>query len=402
MLLTLKILGLVSFALFILVVTIFGGYYFYMSRKKQIYGNWKSLTPRISVVVPTYNEEATIEKKLESLGKQTYPTDLMEVIVIDSNSEDGTLKIVEDYIRGNQQLKVKIITENERRGKSHAINEAFSSASPLSEILFMTDVDAFLKEDAIEKAVSRFSAPEIGAVSGMQVLINSNESRETQSAGMYNRFWVKLRIGESAIDSTPVFSGELAAYRANLIRGLKVRENLNADDSQLAIMVRRKGYRCIRDPEVVYYEYAPQDWSASQTQKVRRGQGLSRLFWYNKDMMFRKEYGKFGSVILPVNFFAHLISPFLVLFSLIFGLVFFFSSLFESQLGLWVALGIAAIFLLDYVLLRSKFTSVVFAFLEYQMILLNGILLFLFGRSLHKWKKVESIRTRFQNDVNAN
>jgi len=403
MLLFWEILGFVSFTLFGFVIAIYIGYHLYISRKKLVNGNSGSFTPRITVVVPTYNEEATIREKLENLCNQTYTTSLMEIIVIDSNSKDNTVKIAEDWMRRHPQLDISIITENQRKGKSHAINKAFSCASLKSEILLMTDVDAILKEDAIEKAVSRFVDPEIGAVSGMQVLLNADESREARSAAMYNRFWVKLRIGESAVDSTPVFSGELAAYRANLIRGTRLRENLNADDSQLAVVTRRKGYRCIRVPDAIFYEYSPPDWSSSQTQKVRRGQGLSRLFWYNKDMMFRRKYGKFGLVILPVNFFAHVISPFLVLLGVVFGLTsLFFNLVFASELVLWVVLAVSAIFLLDNLLLRRKFTYVAWTFFEYQMILLEGILLFLFGRSLHKWQKVESVRAKFRDATGMN
>jgi cellulose synthase/poly-beta-1,6-N-acetylglucosamine synthase-like glycosyltransferase len=403
-----KIFGLISFALLSLVIVVYGGYYFYITKKKKKRerapnGNRVSFTTRITVVIPTYNEETTIRKKLENLCNQTYPTNLMEIIVIDSDSKDDTLEIAKDYMRSHQQLNMRIIKENERKGKSEAINKAFSCASLESEILIMTDVDAILKEDAIEKVVSRFVDPEIGAVSGMQVLLNADETRETKSAAMYNHFWVKLRIGESAIDSTPIFSGELAAYRASLIRGMKLRENLNADDSQLAIMIRRKGYRSIRDPEAVYYEYAPPNLSSNLTQKVRRGQGLSRLFWYNKDMIFRKEYGKFGLVTFPFNFFAHVISPFIVFLSIIFGLVFFFFGfVYQSWLVLWVVLAMSAIFLLDHLLLRRKLMYVIWTFFEYQMILLKGILLFLFGTSLHKWQKVESIRTKFRSEASMN
>lgn len=399
MLLIWKIFGWISFGLLSVVLAVYCGYFLYVRRKVRksaFYGNEEAFAPKITVVVPTYNEELTIRKKLENLCKQTYPTDLMEIIMIDSNSRDHTVKIARDYGRCNQQLNLRIIVENERRGKSRAINKAFSSASPESEVLIMTDVDAVLKEDAIEKAVSRFSDPEIGAVSGMQVLLNPDESGATKSAAVYNRFWVRLRIGESAIDSTPVFSGELAAYRANLTKGMKVREDLNADDSQLAIMVRRKGYRSIRDAEIVFYEYAPPDLSSSQIQKVRRGQGLSRLFWYNRDMIFRKEHGEFGLVIFPVNFFAHLISPFVVPIGIISGLVFLLGLL-QSWITLWFVFGVSAVLVLDHLLLRRKLTYIAWTFLEFQMILLKGILLFLSGKSLHKWQKVESIRAKFHH-----
>lgn len=395
-----QIFGLITFALVGFVIVVYIKYYFYISKfaKKKFCTNKGDFTTRITVVIPTFNEEATIKKKLENLYAQTYPADLMETIVIDSASRDDTVKIVRDFMCSHKELNIEIITENKRRGKSAAINKAFSYANPQSEILVMTDVDAVFKEDAIEKILSCFIDPEIGAVCGTQTVLNPSESRETKSEATYKHYYVKLRMGESALDSTPIFDGELAAYRAGVIRGMKVKENLNADDSQLANMVRRKGYRSICDPEAIFYEYAPLDWSSKQIQKVRRGQGLSRMFWYNKDMMFKKEYGKFGSVILPVNFFMHVISPFLVLFSLILGLVFFFFFVFQGgNLVPWVILSVSAILLFDYFLFRRKFLNVAWTFFEYQMILFKGILLFLFGKSLHKWQKVESIRNKIRN-----
>ncbi len=400
-----RLFGLITFALVVFVIVVYIGYYSYISKfaKKKIRRNECDFTARTTVVVPTFNEEATIKKKLENLYAQTYPADLMEIIVIDSASKDDTVKIVRDFLSSHKKLNIKIIVENERRGKSAAINNAFSCASPQSEIFLMTDVDAILKEDAVEKIVSRFIDPEIGAVCGTQVVLNASESRETQSETTYRHYYAKLRIGESALDSTPIFDGELAAYRADVIRKMKVKENLNADDSQLANMVRRKGYRSICDPEAIFYEYAPSDWSSKQIQKVRRGQGLSRMFWYNKDMMFKREYGKFGTVILPVNFFMHVISPFLVLFNVVLGLVFFFFFVFQSgNLVPWVILGVSVILSFDYFLLRRKFLDVAWTFFEYQMTLLRGILLFLLGRSQHKWQKVESIRNKFRNGTALN
>ena len=54
-------------------------------------------------------------------------------------------------------------------------------------------------------------------------------------------------------------------------------------------------------------------------------------------MLFKKKYGKFGLVILPANFSMHVISSFLVLLSLVFGIVFFFSLVLQGGNSiLWV------------------------------------------------------------------
>lgn len=399
-----QIFGFLSLSLFTLIIIIYSGYYIYILRfiarvpADNILENKNDILINISIVICTYNEEKTIKKKLDNILDQTYSKELMEILVIDGNSEDSTVKIVEEFTHSHPQLNIKLITEEERKGKSHAINKAFYNADSKSKIIIMTDADSLLENNSIEKIVSYFNNKKIGAVCGTEIILNINESIETKLEESYRKYYKNLRLGESALDSTPIFDGELSAYRTDIIGGLKILENSNVDDCQLANIIRRKGYRAISCPDAFFYEYAPPDWSSMMRQKVRRGQGLSRMFWYNKDMMFNKKLGKFGSVIFPVNFFMHLISPILVLFSLAFGLI--FVSVYVLQNFYLLILFISAIFiilLLKRFFLKINLINVACTFIVYQMILLRGILLFISGKSLHKWQKVEKIRNKFQD-----
>jgi len=54
-------------------------------------------SPLVSVIIPTLNEEKNIGRCLESIGKQTYPKERIEVIVVDNNSMDKTRKIVKKF-----------------------------------------------------------------------------------------------------------------------------------------------------------------------------------------------------------------------------------------------------------------------------------------------------------------
>jgi cellulose synthase/poly-beta-1,6-N-acetylglucosamine synthase-like glycosyltransferase len=401
-----QILASITGAILAFTMAVYVVYYIYIlinlgkSTKNLVKPDLKA---KITLVIPTYNEEFVIEGKLLNLIEQTYPLNLIEIIVFDSNSQDKTVEIVKNFILEHPALDIKIIEEDRRLGKSEAINKAFSSACSQSEIIMMSDADVYLEKDAIKKVISNFGDSLVGAVCGRQILINPEESKETNMEAIYRSFYEKLRMGESIIDSTPLFEGQFAAYRATVIRGEKLREYTNADDCQLAILARRKGFKAVCDEEAIFYEYSPPDRASQQTQKVRRGQGLSRLFWYNKDMLLKKKYGKFGLVILPANFFMHLVSPFLVLLSLIFGLALFFSLVLEggNLILLVISIAIISSLLLDDFLFRRKFTYVVWTFLEYQMILLKGILLFLLGKSLHRWQKVESVRMKFRNETDV-
>jgi len=355
--------------------------------------------PQVTVVVPTYNDETTIFNKLLNLLEQTYPRNLMEILIVDSASRDGTVDEVKKFISTYFDMaKIGLIVEPERRGKSAAINRALSAVDRQSEIVVITDANAFLQKDALEKLISRFHSPEVGAVLGRQIIQPIRHNKSLASEMIYLKFYQEIRRGESIIDSTPIFDGELSAYRMNIIKNKKIREDLNADDSQLAMIVRREGYKAVMEPYAFFYEPLPVDKSSLGMQKVRRGQGLCRLFWYNKDMLFRSRYGKFGTIIFPANFFMHVMSPFLVITVIMLTLAAATFWIIESwnliHLIFFLFSVTSAFLLLNYVL-KLKFKTkipvlkIFFTFIRYQFFLLKGIFLFLRGVSLHKWEKVK-------------
>jgi len=391
-----EILLLTTISLTVLTGAIYAGYYLYISnviKTKRREEKNSYFKPKITVIIPTYNDAQTIKDKLLNLLEQSYPSALMEILVIDSASNDSTVNLAKEFFSEHPELKVKLIVEDERRGKSTAINKALSSLDAQSEIVFMTDANAFLDKNAVQTVVDRFSNAEVGSVVGKQVVPPTDRSGEAQSESAYLDFYQKMRTGESLIDSTPIFDGELSAYRTKFIIGKKIRENLNADDSQLAILARREGYKSVFEPEAIFYEPLPSSSNSLRRMKVRRGQGLARLFWYNKDMMFNRSYGKFGSTIMPANFFMHIVSPFMIVSIILLAGVSVLS--YGLQGGqIWVLLvllgTISAAVLIEQILpTKTKFFRVGFTFLQYQLILLEGMVRYWSGGSLHKWQKVE-------------
>ncbi len=87
-------------------------YYLYL--RKRLTKPWKlgrdpGYTPKITAVVPTYNEAGLIQGKLDDIYRQDYPRDRIEVVVVDSASTDGTLRLVEEWARRHRGLRVKLI-----------------------------------------------------------------------------------------------------------------------------------------------------------------------------------------------------------------------------------------------------------------------------------------------------
>jgi len=351
------------------------------------------MSTKTSLIIAAYNEESTLPFKLKNVLELNYPKELLELVIVDSGSTDKTPEIIDEFIKRNPNITVVSIREKERLGKAHALNIAYPKASGIIKII--SDSDALLEKNAITEIVSNFHDETVGAACGRQVLLNANENPSTRLEKSYRNIYQILREGESTIDSTPVFHGELSAYRAHLIECLP--ENKSADDSRQANFIRRKGFRSVYDSEAIFYEYAPSTSESRILQKVRRGQGLIRIFWDFKGCIFRRKYGGYGMLILPVEFFLHCIFP--MLWVLSFGLFITGTLLFSWVLFALVFVVLGCIYGLTRVnddnFLQKKLrgaSSLFSSFFISQFLLCYGLLLWITGRSLHKWKKVEDVR----------
>ena len=362
--------------------------------------NWSHRSPDVgekvdlfvSVVVPAYNEEQTITKKLENLNAQTYLN--MEVVVVNDGSTENTRAKVQRFIEtASAKFRVRLLNLEEREGKASAINCGWKDCG--GEIMVISDADTLLKRNAIQEIVQNFRDPRVGSVTGKLSMINYDENASTGLEKSYRSIFDILRLGESCIDSTPIFNGPLIALKHDLFEPLKL--NTLADDTELALTTREKGYRAIFDPAAEVYASTPKDFKYRTKQKIRRAQGIIQAIVRHRKMIFNDEYGKYGLVILPGEFFMHIISPILVLLSVA-CLVFFFALYAVSMVPILLLFGAIILILgiapfLARILSRNRSLAnplKVFAtFLEHQLFLGLGLLSFMWDRSSAKWEKIK-------------
>ena len=101
-------LMLIGLALALVHFTIPLAYYLYLERR-YLHKPWNlrldpGYRPKVTVVVPTYNEAELIEGKLDNIAEQEYPRDKLEVIVVDSASTDGTPEKVREWAKRHPEL----------------------------------------------------------------------------------------------------------------------------------------------------------------------------------------------------------------------------------------------------------------------------------------------------------
>jgi len=262
--------------------------------------------PRVSVIIPTYNEAKLIQKKLSNVLEQEYPRDKLEVIVVDSASTDETVEKVKEWRNKHLDLDLKLIQELERRGKANALNTALKHVS--GEIVIITDVDSlWLTSNTLNELAKWFADPVVGAVSCLK---NPSKSGVVSIEEGYRHYYNILRLAESKAWSTPIFHGELAAFRKELLDTLGgFSTDIGADDSYTATKIALMGYRAIIPENIACMEIVPQNGYHSW--RIRRAQHLIQHFL--KTLGTKPKTNKTFKQILYTEAYLHLINPWILL-----------------------------------------------------------------------------------------
>ncbi len=126
--------------------------------------NVSAYAPFVSVIIPFRNEEKNILKSLQSITSQNYDKDKYEVIYVDDNSEDETIKLLEKNITSSNIRIVKSpYNAEERAHKKKALKFAIENAK--GEIIITTDADCIQEKNWLETMLGCFEK-NTGFVSG--------------------------------------------------------------------------------------------------------------------------------------------------------------------------------------------------------------------------------------------
>ena len=133
--------------------------------------------PKVSVLIPAWNEEVGIIKTIKSVLNTQYGD--LEVIVINDGSTDSTDKLVTGFVANfnqeNQQSCIKYLSLT-NGGKAKALNQAIEHAS--GEFIVTIDADCVMDKDALINTVKHFADGKVGAVAGNVVVGNRQKPIE--------------------------------------------------------------------------------------------------------------------------------------------------------------------------------------------------------------------------------
>src|SRR5213078_4505938 len=244
-----------------------------------------SMLPRVSIVLPVYNEAAVIAETLEHILAIDYPADRRQILVLSDASADGTDEIVGRFGgRGVELLRVP-----QRQGKTAAEN----AARPLltGDIIINTDASVRVDTAAIRALVEAFDDT-VGVASARDVSVTNLADTSNGGEGTYVGYEMGIRALETAVDGIVGASGCLYAIRSELHR-LPVPDALSRDFAA-ALTAREHGFRAVSVPQAICYVPRGRSLHHEYRRKVRTiTRGLATLA-SKRGLLNPFQYGRFA------------------------------------------------------------------------------------------------------------
>jgi len=250
-------------------------------------------TVKVSIIVASYNSQDTIEECLKSILAQNYPKDAFEVIVMDGESKDNTVKIA-------QQFHIKVLSI--RLNCPAAYNYAMKIVA--YPILGFIDADAKVEPDWLKKVTPHLAEPEVAGVSGSIETWNA-DNPWARSIGyeLKSRY---RRIGK--------YTGRIATM--NLLLKKSVIEEVGGWDEKLpsqydtdfGFRMSGRGYKIAYEPTAVCYHFNRPTLKAFYRQQLQYGKNTLKLYFKHGHLAKGDEITDLGMNIQPILLLAVAVS----------------------------------------------------------------------------------------------
>jgi cellulose synthase/poly-beta-1,6-N-acetylglucosamine synthase-like glycosyltransferase len=269
----------------------------------------KSYYPKVSVLVPAWNEEKGVVTTAEGLLKSTYKN--MEIIIINNASTDNTEANVKNLIKryekllqhGEPHINIFYLKED-RKGKGHALNTGVAFAK--GEIIVSIDADCYIPENTIQNFVGHFRDPEVMAAVG-NVKIGNTQTLLGIVQYLEFLFSFYFKRSDSLLGSIYIIGGAAGAFRREVFEELGGYSTDNiTEDIELSVRIQKEGMKIAYAHDALVYTEGAADMPGLIKQRTRWKRGRFETFLEHRDMFFsiEKKHNKVLSwVILPLAIF---------------------------------------------------------------------------------------------------
>lgn len=237
----------------------------------------------VAIVIPTLNEERFISRCLNSIIKQTYEFEKMDVMIIDGGSKDNTKDIVAEYQKSHQNIR---FIENKKKIQSVAFNIGFKKST--APYIIRLDAHAEYDSKYIYLCIENLKQDEKrGNVGGRCNILPFNQSIWAQTNAILNhsRFGIggaAFRVSKEAHNTDSVPFGAFPRKIIEKIGGM--REDLpRGEDNEYNSRIRKAGYKIFFDPNIISSYFARPTLGASCKQMYANGNSIGYLYYIDRE-----------------------------------------------------------------------------------------------------------------------
>lgn len=237
----------------------------------------------VAIVIPTLNEERFISRCLNSIIKQTYEFEKMDVMIIDGGSTDNTKKIVAEYQKSHQNIR---FIENKKKIQSVAFNIGLKKST--APYIIRLDAHAEYDSKYISLCIENLKQDEKrGNVGGRCNILPFNQSIWAQTNAILNhsRFGIggaAFRVSNEAHNTDSVPFGAFPRKIIEKIGGM--REDLpRGEDNEYNSRIRKAGYKIFFDPNIISSYFARPTLGASCKQMYANGNSIGYLCYIDRE-----------------------------------------------------------------------------------------------------------------------
>jgi len=266
--------------------------------------------PRVTIIIPSYNEGAMVEKAIYAAAASDYPPDRLEIICIDDGSTDDTWTYL-DRARQRHPGLIKAIRFPKNRGKKEALYAGFTRGR--GQFFVTIDSDSIIRPDTVRQVIApMLRDPQVGAVAGNVKVFN--RARCLMARMLAVRFVLAfdfLRASQSMYGCVTCTPGALSAYRAQVLRPILGKWRRHTfmglpanigEDRALTNFVLRQGYFTVYQRSALVHTVVPETYRGLCRMYLRWDRSNFRENWVQLKFIF-SNYRKQHWFLPIVDFF---------------------------------------------------------------------------------------------------
>ncbi len=259
-------------------VWVFGGYAYYRLHEAG-QPDYRSLpdlrnAPKVSVLVPCYNEEDNAEETLRACAAQVYPD--FEIIAINDGSRDATAAVLDRLMAEIPNLRVVHLAQNQ--GKAMALRAGALAAT--GEVLVCIDGDAILHPHCVAWLAHRFNErPRLAAVTGNPRIRNRSSILGLLQVGEFSATIGLIKRTQRVDGRIFTVSGVIVGFRRAALHdvGYWTDDNLT-EDVDVTWKLQRNRWTVHYEPNALAYILMPETLKGLWKQRLRWATGGAQTY----------------------------------------------------------------------------------------------------------------------------